>query len=111
MCWLINKPVHDHLALSYPSVELISSDRNSEYAHGEQQEPSHALQVEAIFHLVRNLAEVAERILSLHRMAIKHIRLIMPAASLAPLAVSHMCHDRVQCEAHQHQVRLESYIR
>ncbi len=58
-----------------------------------------------------HLAEVPECILSHHRKVIKHIHLIMPAASPGPLAVRYICAERAQRKTRQHQVLLESYIR
>ncbi len=79
---------------THPSVQVISRDRSGEYARGARLGAPKALQVADRFHVVRNLADVAERVLSHHRKALKQIHLTLPATSPAPLAMRKLRLDR-----------------
>jgi transposase len=71
---------------NHPGVQLISRDRGGEFARGARQGAPDALQTADRFHVLRNLAEVAEKVLGKHRRALKAIHLVMkPAASASPL--------------------------
>lgn len=61
------------------------------------------------FHVVRNLADEASRVLSHHRKALKHIHLTLPATSPVPLAVRYLQPDRERTKERKRQARLERY--
>ena len=52
---------------SHPGVQLISRDRAREFAHGAKQGAPEAMQSADRFHVLRNLTEVAEKVLGKHR--------------------------------------------
>ncbi len=71
---------------AHPGVQLISRDRAGEFARGARLGAPEALQTADRFHVLRNLAEVIEKILGKHRQALKTIHLLTtPAPSASPL--------------------------
>jgi len=92
-----------------PGVQLISRDRAGEFARGAKQGAPEALQTADRFHVLRNLAELVEKVLGKHRQALKTIHLVTtPATSASPL-LRHLRPDR---ERRKHQARtvlLERY--
>ena len=70
----------------HPGVRLISRDRAGEFARGARQGTPEALQTADRFHILRNLAEVAEKVLGKRRQELKTVHLVMtPASSASPL--------------------------
>jgi transposase len=59
----------------YPSITLISRDRASAYAEGASQGAPQAVQVADRWHLLKNLRETVERILSRHHHALRQVTL------------------------------------
>lgn len=94
---------------THPGVQVISRDRSGDYARGARLGAPKALQVADRFHMVRNLADVAERVLSHHRKALKQIRLTLPATSPVPLAVRYLRPDGERSKERKRQARLERY--
>lgn len=92
--------------VAHPGVQLISRDRAGEYARGAKKGAPKAIQVADRFHLSKNLSEVAERILSPHRQALRQIRFV-PASprSVFPLAVRYLRPDRQQRKQEVQQAR------
>ncbi|GHO98597.1 transposase [Reticulibacter mediterranei] len=87
---------------NHPGVQLISRDRGGEFARGARLGAPEALQTADRFHVFRNLAEVAEKILGKHRRALKAIHLVTkPAASASPL----LRHQRPERERRKQQAR------
>ncbi len=85
----------------HPGVQLISRDRAGEFARGASLGAPEALQAADRFHVLRNLAEVAEKVLGKHRQALKQIHLVTtPAASSVLLR-----HLRPEREQRKHQAR------
>jgi len=74
----------------HPGVAIISRDRSEQYATGATAGASHAVQVADRWHLLRNWAEVAKRVLKHHQAALRHVQLVTPlsdnmtAATLLP---------------------------
>lgn len=70
----------------HPGVLLISRDRAGEFARGAKAGAPEALQTADRFHVLRNLAEVVEKVLGKHRQALQTIHLVtMPTSSPSPL--------------------------
>lgn len=87
---------------NHPGVQLISRDRGGEFARGARQGAPEALQTADRFHVLRNLAEVVEKVLGKHRRALKAIHLVTkPAASASPL----LRHQRPERERRKQQAR------
>jgi len=81
--------------VAHPGVQLISRDRAGEYALGARKGVPTAIQVADRFHVVKNLSEVVERILSHHRQALRQIRFVPTSPrSASPLAVRYQRPDR-----------------
>ena len=60
---------------NHPGVQLISRDRAGEVARGATLGASEAIQTADRFPVLRNLAEVVEKVLGHHRQALKSIHL------------------------------------
>jgi hypothetical protein len=75
---------------------LISRDRAGEFARGAKEGAPEARPPADRFHVLRNLAEVVEKVLNKHRQALKTIHLVAtPTASPSPL-LRHLRPDREQ---------------
>jgi transposase len=86
----------------HPGVLLISRDRAGEFARGAKKGAPEALQTADRFHVLRNLAEVVEKVLGKHRQALKTIHLVTkPATSPSPL----LRHPRPDRERRKQQAR------
>lgn len=68
---------------AHPGVEFISRDRSGEYADGARRGAPQARQVADRFHLLRNLREVALRVLKRHARLVE--RVVPPEAQAQPL--------------------------
>lgn len=87
---------------NHPGVQLISRDRGGEFARGARCGAPDALQTADRFHVLRNLAEVVEKVLGKHRRALKAIHLVTkPGASASPL----LRHQRPERERRKQQAR------
>jgi transposase len=62
----------------HPGVEVIVRDRSSEYARGATIGAPDALQVVDRWHVLRNVREVAERLLDRHRLDLRRVELGAP---------------------------------
>lgn len=87
---------------AHPGVQLISRDRGGEFARGARQGAPEAVQTADRFHVLRNLAEVAEKVLGKHRRALKAIHLVTKPATSASLLLRH---QRPERERRKHQAR------
>jgi transposase len=64
---------------THPGVEIITRDRGGDYAVGARAGAPDALQVADRFHLVKNLGELAERVLRRHAPALRQLTAAVPA--------------------------------
>jgi transposase len=104
------KPVDllsDHQATTFetwlkehPGVRLISRDRAGEFARGATLGAPDAIQSADRFHVVRNLAEMAERVLQAHRPALKAIHLLSKNADKPSPLLRHQRPDRERKKQH-----------
>lgn len=93
----------------HPGVQLISRDRAGEFARGATQGAPEALQTADRFHVLRNLAEMMEKVLAKHRQVLKTIHLLTkPAASASPL-LRHLRPDRELRKQQAREVLLKRY--
>src|SRR3989440_573584 len=93
----------------HPGVQLISRDRAGEFARGARQGAPESLQTADRFHVLRNLAEVVEKVLGKHRQTLKTIHLVTaPASSASPL-LHHLRPDRERKKQQARAVLLERY--
>jgi len=74
--WLQRQPWARH-------IEVISRDRGGDYAEGARRGAPQAVQVADRFHLVKNVGEVAERVLKRHTTALQCIAVPARAAGIA----------------------------
>jgi transposase len=98
------KPVDllpDHQATTFetwlkehPGVRLISRDRAGDFARGATLGAPEAIQSADRFHVVRNLAEMIERVLQTHRPALKAIHLLTKNADQPSPLLRHLRPDR-----------------
>lgn len=94
---------------NHPGVQLISRDRGGEFARGAKEGAPEALQTADRFHVLRNLAEVAEKVLGKHRQALKTIHVITtPATSPSPL-LRHLRPDREERKRQARAKLVERY--
>jgi Transposase and inactivated derivatives len=94
---------------NHPGIQLISRDRAGEFARGARQGAPEALQTADRFHVLRNLAEVVEKVLGKYRQTLKAIHLVTtPAASVSPL-LHHRRPDRERKKMQARAVFLERY--
>jgi transposase len=80
---------------NHPGVQLISRDRAGEFARGARLGAPEALQTADRFHVLRNLAEVVEKVLGKHRQALKSIHLVTTPATTSVL-LRHLRPEREQ---------------
>jgi transposase len=71
---------------AHPSVELVCSDRSTEYARGIAEGAPQATPVADRWHLLKNLREALERIVDRHANALRHVAL--PATRRASPSVT-----------------------
>jgi transposase len=93
---------------NHPGVQLISRDRGGEFARGARQGAPEALQIADRFHVLRNLAEVAEKVLGKHRQALKSIHLVTTPAATSVLQ-RHLRPEREQRKQRARTVLVERY--
>jgi transposase len=93
----------------HPGVQLISRDRAGEFARGARQGAPDALQTADRFHVLRNLAEVAEKVLGKHRQHLKTIHLVATPNASAPPLMRHQRPDRERRKQQARAVLLERY--
>jgi transposase len=74
----------------HPGVEVLSRDRSKTYKQGMTKGAPEATQVADRFHLLKNLAEVLERVLAMHTQQLKAVEtaqvLVSDAIVIAPVA-------------------------
>jgi transposase len=70
----------------YPGSEIITRDRSDQYAKGAKAGAPDAIQVADRWHLIRNWAEVVERVLTRHHVALRQVQLVTPVAEQASAA-------------------------
>ena len=93
---------------NHPGVQLMSRDRAGEFARGAREGAPEALQTADRFHVLRNLAEVVEKVLGKHRQALKMIHLVAnPTAAPSPL-LRHLRPDR---ERRKQQARARASVK
>jgi transposase len=86
----------------HPGVQLISRDRAGAFALGARKGAPEALQSADRFPVLRNLAEMVEKVLAKHRQALKTIHLVTkPVTSVSPL----LRHLRPERELRKQQAR------
>jgi transposase len=93
---------------NHPGVQLISRDRGGEFARGARQGAPEALQVADRFHVLRNLAEVAEKVLGKHRQALKGIHLVTTPTAASVLQ-RHLRPEREQRKQRARAKLVERY--
>ncbi len=93
----------------HPGVLLISRDRAGEVARGAKAGAPEALQIADRFHVLRNLAEVAEKVLDKHRQALKTIHLVTTAATSPSRLLRHLRPDRERRKQHTRAKLVERY--
>lgn len=84
----------------HPGVRLISRDRAGEFARGALLGAPEAIQSADRFHVVRNLAEMAERVLQAHRPALKATYLVTKNAGKPAPLFRHPRPDRERKKQH-----------
>jgi transposase len=92
----------------HPGVQLISRDRGGEFARGTRQGAPEALQIADRFHVLRNLAEVAEKVLGKHRQALKSIHLVTTSTATSVLQ-RHLRPEREQRKQRARAQLVERY--
>ena len=78
----------------HPEVQLISRDRAGEFARGAKEGAPEGLQTADRFHVLRNLAEVVEKVLGKHRQALKTIHVVTTPALSPSSLLRHLRPDR-----------------
>lgn len=91
----------------HPGIQLSSRDRTGEFARGARQGAPDALQTADRFHVLRNRAEVAEKVLGKHRQALKSIHLVTKPAATSVL----LRHLRLEREQRKQQARTKLLAR
>ncbi len=87
---------------AHPGVEIITRDRGGDYAVGAREGAPDALQVADRFHLVKNLGELAERVLRRHAPALQRLTAVCAAT---PAAAHATVPPRPEREAARAQVQ------
>jgi transposase len=110
------KPVDllpDHQATTFavwlkkhPGVQLISRDRAGDFARGATVGAPEAIQSADRFHVVRNLADMIERVLQAHRPALKAIHLLTKNADQPSPLLRHLRPNRER-QKQQAQVKMQ----
>jgi len=93
----------------HPGVRLISRDRAGEFARGASQGAPEAVQSADRFHVLRNLAEVAEKVLNKHRQALKTIHLVRSPQTVPSLLLRHQRPERERRKQQARAKRVERY--
>lgn len=71
----------------HPGSEIITRDRSDQYAKGAKAGAPDAIQVADRWHLIRNWAEVVERVLKRHHVALRQVQLVTPVVEQASAAI------------------------
>lgn len=71
---------------AHPGSEIITRDRSERYATGATAGAPDAIQVADRWHLIRNWADVVERVLKRHHAALRQVQLVTPLPASAPAA-------------------------
>jgi transposase len=87
---------------------VISRDRAGEFALGATQGAPEAIQAADRFHVLRNLAEVVEKVLGKHRQALKSIHLVTTPAA-ASILLHHLRPEREQRKQQARAKLMERY--
>ncbi len=93
----------------HPGVLLISRDRAGDFALGATQGAPEAIQTADRFHVLRTLAELAERVLSRYRTALKQIHVVTAPAGSPSALLRHLRPDRERRKQHARAVLFERY--
>jgi transposase len=93
----------------HPGVLLISRDRAGEFARGARQGAPEAIQTADRFHVLGNLAEMAERVLGRYSEALKQIHLVRTSAASPSPLLRHLRPDRQRRKQRARAVLLERY--
>ncbi len=93
---------------AHPGVQVISRDRAGEFALGATQGAPEAIQAADRFHVLRNLAEVVEKVLGKHRQALKSIHLVTTPAA-ASVLLRHLRPEREQRKQQARAKLMERY--
>jgi transposase len=100
----------------HPGSEIITRDRSDQYAKGATAGAPHAIQIADRWHLIRNWADVVERVLKRHHIALRQVQLVIPLAEqataatlLPPKSVNRQRHYAEERRELARQIRLERW--
>jgi transposase len=93
----------------HPGVRFISRDRAGEFARGATLGAPSAIQSADRFHVVRNLADMIERVLQAHRPALKAIHLLTKNSDKPSPLLRHQRPDRERKKQQAHLAMQERY--